>query len=173
MSLTFAATLARPAVPQDAPLIHALYNITPAYFDIISIPMPTEAEVKRELEVAQADERRFTEVLLIPESEHSDIKLFRDEVSKQWVVGYLDYKLDYPEAGDATVNLLLVPQPLQNRGLGRRCVEYLEGHLKGQSKRLLASIYGQNPRAEAFWTSLGYTFAIDAKPVLDWYAKDL
>jgi hypothetical protein len=49
----------------------------------------------------------------------------------------------------------------------------LEQRLRGQVRRVLASIYGQNPRAERFWGSLGYHFAIDAKPVLDWYAKEL
>lgn len=45
--------------------------------------------------------------------------------------------------------------------------------MSGRAKRILASIYGQNPRAERFWSSLGYSFAIDAKPLLDWYAKTL
>jgi len=40
-------------------------------------------------------------------------------------------------------------------------------------RRVLASIYGQNPGARRFWEALGYAFAIDAKPVLDWYAKQL
>ena len=173
MSITLPATLARPAVPQDAALIHAFYAATPKYFDIISIPTPTQAEVKRELEAAVADERRFTQILLLPEDEDWSIPEFYDDTSGHCGVAYLDYKLDYPETGDATVNLLLVPTPLQSRGIGRLCVDYLEKELKGQAKRLLASIYGQNPRAEAFWTSLGYTFAIDAKPILDWYAKDL
>jgi hypothetical protein len=52
-------------------------------------------------------------------------------------------------------------------------VRELEARLKGHAKRVLVSIYGQNPRAERFWKSLGYAFAIDAKPVLDWYAKAL
>ena len=38
---------------------------------------------------------------------------------------------------------------------------------------MLASIYGDNPRARKFWERLGYQFAIDAKPLLVWYAKEL
>lgn len=99
----------------------------------------------------------------------------RDEQTGRPVVGYLDYKVDYPEPGDATVNLLLVHGGLQSKGIGKSCAADLEARLRqrGTVRRVLASIYGQNPRAERFWRSLGFTFAIDAKPILDWYAKEL
>ncbi len=148
----------------DAERIFAIYSQSPSYFDIISIPLPTLEEVKRELEAAAHDPKRHTELMVTKED---------DLEGCERVVGYLDYKLDYPEAGDATVNLLLIPENLQNRGYGRLCIGELETKLKGRAKRVLASIYGRNPRAEGFWRSLGYTFAIDAKPVLDWYAKEL
>ncbi len=157
----------RPARPEDAPLVHQLYTETPDYFDIISIPLPTLGEVKHELELARHDPRRHTELLLC-----SGIKGIPDGKTHK-VVGYLDYKLEYPQAGDAMVNLLLIWGKLQSKGLGRSAIVELESRLKGQSKRVLVSIYGQNPRAERFWKSLGYSFAIDAKPVLDWYGKTL
>lgn len=161
----------RPATPQDAPLIHQLYLETPQYFEIISIPIPTLAEVARELEAAAADPRRHTElVLLAAPAATGDIV---DPESDRVVIGYLDYKLHYPEADEAMVNLLLIHSRYQSRGYGRACVGLLESRLKRKVRRLLASIYGQNARAEKFWRALGYAFAIDAKPVLDWYAKEL
>lgn len=96
-----------------------------------------------------------------------------DPVTGQPVAGYLDYKLDYPEAGDATVNLLLIRHGLQSYGVGTACAEDLERRLTGRAKRMLASIYGDNPRARTFWERLGYKFAIDARPLLEWYAKQL
>ena len=151
----------RPAALADAERIFGVYRESPSYFDIISIPLPTLEEVRRELEAAAHDPKRHTELMMTQED------------GLERVVGYLDYKLDYPEAGDATVNLLLIPEELQSRGYGRLCIGELETKLRGRAKRILASIYGRNPRAERFWRSLGYTFAIDAKPVLDWYAKAL
>ena len=151
----------RPAALADAERIFDVYSQSPSYFEIISIPLPTLEEVRRELEAAAHDPKRYTELMTTREGEC------------ERVVGYLDYKLDYPEAGDATVNLLLIPEALQSQGYGRLCVSELETKLKGRAKRILASIYGRNPRAERFWRSLGYTFAIDAKPILDWYAKEL
>lgn len=156
-------------------MVHALYLETPGYFDIISIPVPTLAEVETELQTAARDSRRQVELVFAPPAlEVSDWHL-RDPHNGRPVVGYLDYKLDYPEVGDATVNLLLVHGGLQSKGVGATCATDLESRLRsrGGVRRVLASIYGQNPRAERFWKSLGYSFAIDAKPILDWYAKEL
>lgn len=159
-------TFTRPATPDDANLVYDLYQATPDYFRIISIPMPCLEEVERELEAAQSDPRRYTELVL----SRAQAKPTQGD---ETVVGYLDYKIHYPEEGDATVNLLLISGRLQSNGYGRACISDLEKRLRGRVKRVLASIYGQNPRAEQFWKSLGYSFAIDAKPVLDWYAKEL
>lgn len=159
----------------DAPLVHATYLGTPGYFDIISIPVPTLAEVETELATAARDARRQVELVYPPPGlELPDWEVV-DQAAGRPVVGYLDYKLDYPEEGDATVNLLLVHGKLQSRSVGKHCATDLEARLRrrGNVRRMLASIYGQNPRAERFWRSLGYTFAIDAKPILDWYAKEL
>jgi len=161
----------RPATAHDAELVLMLYRQTPVYFEIISNPVPSLAEVERELEAAAHDHRRFVELVLAPNSEATEAP--RDPKTGQAVVGYLDCKLDYPAAGDATVNLLLIATPYQGYGYGRCCVERLVRRLKGRAKRILAAIYGRNPQAERFWRSLGYRFAIDAKPILDWYAKAL
>lgn len=174
LNLTSPGALTRPADASDAAIVHRLYAKTPGYFDVISIPVPTLAEVRTDLETAARDARRHIELVLLPPRQQAPRdEALTDPVSGRQVVGYLDYKLDYPEAGDATVNLLLVGGDVQGRGIGGRCVRDLEERLRGRSQRILASIYGRNPRARRFWERLGYAFAIDAKPVLDWYAKKL
>jgi len=147
----------QPATTADAPRIFDLYRGAPRYFDLLSAPLPTLPEVERELEAAAQDPKRHIELLC--------------EGGR--TVGYLDYKLDYPDPGDATVNLLLIPEALQSQGYGRRSIELLEAGLQGRTTRILASIYGSNARAKRFWRSLGYRFAIDARPVVEWYAKEL
>lgn len=167
----------RSATTLDAPLVHDLYAATPAYFEIISIPVPTAQEVATDIATAIQDPRRFIEIVLLdgPEFEAigNDAGCMSDPITGLPVAGYLDYKLDYPQEGDATVNLLLVRHGLQSYGVGTACAEDLEKRLTGRAERMLASIYGENPRARKFWERLGYRFAIDAKPLLDWYAKQL
>ena len=119
----------------------------------VELHEPTDGE----LEAAAQDPKRCVE-LLVEDGEP---------------VGFVDYKLDYPVPGDATVNLLLIPEAIQSRGYGRRSIVLLEESLQGRANRVLASIYGSNARAKRFWRSLGYRFAIDARPILEWYAKEL
>ena len=164
----------RTATPSDAALVHALYVSNPQYFDIISIPVPSIDEVTTELAAAQRDERRVIELVCVAESPGIPLeRALRDTDGDGWVLGYLDYKLDYPEVGDATVNLLLVHDAARDRGIGRAVVQRLEARLSGRVGRLLASIYGRNVGARRFWEGLGYRYAIDARPVVEWYGKAL
>ena len=170
----------RAVEPSDAAIVHQLYRATPGYFEIISIPVPSLEEVRTDLATTVDDPRRHVELVLIGPGSYAAERVAAgvpealiDPGSGLEVAGYLDYKLDYPESGDATVNLLLVVPWLQSRGIGAACERDLEQRLQGRAGRLLASIYGNNPRARSFWERLGYSFAIDAKPILDWYAKKL
>jgi GNAT superfamily N-acetyltransferase len=149
--------------PERAERVHALYLATPAYFEALSIPMPSVEEVRTDLATAADDPRRLTQLVVRPGA---------DGGARQ-DVAYLDVTLDYLGPGDATVNLLLVRADLQRQGIGRGVVADLERRLRGRCRRVLASVFGRNPHARRFWTSQGYHFAIDAAPVLEWYAKRL
>lgn len=152
----------RTAAPDDAPAVHELYLDTPGYFALLSIPLPSEREVRVELEAASADPRRRCELIVDTRAP-----------AEAGPLGYLDVTVDYPGPGDATVNLLLVRGGLQGRGIGTATMRALESRLSGRVERVLASVYGKNEEAERFWRGLGYAFAIDAGPVLEWYAKRL
>jgi GNAT superfamily N-acetyltransferase len=141
----------------DISLLHQFYSSSRRYFEIIASPLPTVEDVTRELETALSNPRRRLEFYA-----------FAGEV-----VAYLDTTLDYPKIGDATVNLLLVAEQKQHLGLGSQIMKRLEKQLQSKSKRILAGVFGHNPGAVRFWERLGYHFAIDARPVLSWYAKDL
>jgi ribosomal protein S18 acetylase RimI-like enzyme len=164
--------LTRPVTPHDAAVVHGLYLATPDYFDMIAIPVPTMAEVRTELDAAAEDPRRHVE-LVLAEAQPHPLGVMVDGESGRPVVGVLDFKVDYPEPGDATVNLLLIHASYQRQGWGARVVRHLERGLLGRAQRILAAVYGCNPAACGFWEGQGYRFAIDAKPVLDWYAKEL
>lgn len=163
----------RPADATDAAVVHALYEATPGYFEAISRPVPTTSEVRTDLELAGRDERRHVLLALLDEGAGVPGHVPRDAATGRPVVAYVDYKLDYPEARDATVNLLLVHGDVQSRGVGAGVVAALERRLTGRAARVLASIYVRSPRARGFWERLGYRYAIDARPVMEWYAKRL
>ena len=162
----------RSASSKDSELVHSVYVQTPQYFEIIAIEMPTLIEVTGELEAAERDSCRHTELILsCPELPYESGII--DSKTKRQVLGFLDYKLSYPEKKDVTVNLLMVAGELQAKGIGQKVMSELEQRLEGRTKRVLASIYGRNTGATRFWRRMGYHFAIDAQPILDWYAKEI
>ncbi|MDL2343705.1 GNAT family N-acetyltransferase [Deinococcus sp. MIMF12] len=149
---------ATPLTLQHAPLLHTLYAAAPGYFALLGTRVPTPAEVTRDVEIALLDPRRRLDLLHDGSGE---------------CVGSLDYKLDYPDPGDLTINLLLIREGRQSQGLGEQAVRDLEGRLPPGTARILASVLGDNPRGARFWERQGYTFALDARPVMTWYAKTL
>ena len=166
--MTAGARTYDPVGPDRAERVHALYRTAPDYFETLSIPLPSVEEVRTDLATAASDPRRITELVLLP-----DDRLDGGSIETGIDAAYLDLTVDYLRPGDATVNLVLVRGDLQRRGIGRAIVGDVERRLAGRYKRLLASVYGRNPDARRFWTSMGFHFAIDAGPVLEWYAKRL
>ncbi|KHG65558.1 acetyltransferase [Thermus sp. 2.9] len=146
----------RPATPEDAPLLHRVYQQSPGYFALIGMEMPTLEDVARDLATLEKDPRRRA-FLLFQEAE---------------AVGYVDYKLHYPEAEDATLSLLLIREDRQGLGLGRRALAHLVDHLAGVA-RLYAVVYGNNPRAIAFFRAQGFRHVKDGGPALSWYVREL
>lgn len=147
----------KPMTWQLAPLVHDLYAQTPQYFQTLGTPVPSPHEVEREVELALLDPRRRLELL------YDGVEL----------VGCLDYKLHYPAPGDVTINLLLIAGHCQSRGHGSKALAHFEGRLPEGTRRVLASVLGNNARAADFWRRHGYAFAIDARPVMEWYAKEV
>jgi len=88
-------------------------------------------------------------------------------------VGYLDYKLHYPENADAIITLILIAEPYRGLGYGRQAVEDLEAMLHHEVERLFAAVYGDNPGAVEFWKKLGYRFLKEGAPSVSWYYKRL
>ncbi|WP_261663114.1 GNAT family N-acetyltransferase [Deinococcus sp. Marseille-Q6407] len=141
----------------DAQALYTTYRNSPDYFRMLGTAIPTASEVELELGLALMDRRRHVELI-----EHEGE-----------IVGVLDWKEAYPEPQDVTVNLLLLNPAQRGAGLGSRVMWDLESRLSAGTSRLMASVLGENPAGARFWERLGYHFAIDARPVMTWYAKPL
>lgn len=141
----------------DAQALYRVYCDSPDYFQMLGTEIPTAAEVELELGLALMDRRRHVELI-----EHGG-----------QVVGLLDWKEAYPEPQDVTVNLLLLAPEQRGTGLGSRVMWDLESRLPRGTARMMASVLGENPAGARFWARLGYRFAVDARPVMTWYAKPL
>lgn len=150
--------IATPLALHHAPLLHTLYTSTPGYFALLGTRVPSLSDVERDVEIALLDPRRRLELL---HDDHGEL------------IGSLDSKVDYPGAGDLTINLLLIREDRQSRGLGKQAVRHLEKRVPPRTTRVLASVLGDNLRGARFWERLGYSFTLDARPAMIWYAKSV
>jgi RimJ/RimL family protein N-acetyltransferase len=155
---TLSLTL-RPVRLEDAPLLHGLFLRSPGYFALIGMEPPTLEDVVRDLHTLGEDPRRRAFLLFL-------------EREAREAVGYLDYKLHYPEERDATLSLLLIREDHQGQGLGQRALRHLMDHLTGV-ERLYAVVYGNNPRAKDFFRKEGFRHVKDGGPALSWYVRRL
>jgi len=149
--------LLKPVSDGDAPLIQRVYQASPKHFERIAMEMPSLADVEREVEAILADPNRRAYLIFNADEP----------------VGYLDYKLHYPENTDAIITLILIAEPYRGLGYGKQAVEDLEAMLYHDVERLFAAVYGDNPDAVAFWEKLGYRFLKDGAPSVSWYYKRL
>jgi len=149
--------LLQPVSADDAPLIQQVYQASPKHFERIAMEVPTLADVEREVEAILADPNRRAYLILNAEGP----------------VGYLDYKLHYPDKNDAIITLILIAEPFRGKGYGKLAVADLEAMLYHRVERLFAAVYGDNPSAVAFWKRLGYRFLKDGAPSVSWYYKRL
>lgn len=145
-----------PMALHHAPLLNELYQAAPGYFALLGTRTPNPTEVQNDVSIALLDPRRHLELL-------------HDQSGE--LIGSLDYKTNYPQNGDLTINLLLIREDRQNQRLGEQTVRLLEERLPHETQRVLASVLGDNPRGVRFWERLGYVFELDARPVMSWYAK--
>jgi hypothetical protein len=142
---------------KDAVHIHSLYLNCPTYVTLIGGDQPSLTDVEGELSTLLQDTRRQAQLIL---DEHG-------------VVGYLDYKVAYPDLHSATISLILIDERLQGRGYGKQVVQQLEQLLSGRMDRIYAVVYGNNTQAKAFWERCGYGYIRDGGPNLGWYLKEL
>ncbi|MFC6591962.1 GNAT family N-acetyltransferase [Deinococcus lacus] len=122
---------AQPITLQGAPALLELYRAAPDYFDLLGTQIPSLGEVESDIGLALLDRRRHVELLCLGEE----------------VTGLIDWKTDYPEPGDVTINLLLIRREYRSRGLGHQAVRNLEARLPQGTQRVLASVLGINPGA--------------------------
>lgn len=146
-----------PVTAEVAPEVHQLYLNSPNYIAMIGGDTPSLNDIQRELETLRHDTRRQAMLLLQ-----------NDEV-----VGFLDYKVAYPDLHSATISLILIDEHLQSHGYGRAAVEQLEALIRGRIEKLYAVVYGSNERAKVFWSALGFEHMRDSGPTLSWYIKKL
>ncbi len=142
-----------PVALQHAPLLHDLYLRTPDYFSLLGTRPPSLGEVERDVQTALFDPRRCLELI------------YQGAEVPGEQVGSLDYKLNFPEPGDVTINLLLIRGDLQSSGLGQQVVRLLEARLQATRTSAPADPGPQTSDVQVQQAQGDHTQAPDLEPL--------
>ena len=111
------------------------------------------------------------------ESVHNPDWLFwviREKTEKKPLVGISDVRLNHPQADEATIELLLIDQQLQNQGYGHEALQAIEQMIFGKVRLVRLGVNPKNKIAKDFWEKENYTSAqnpYERETRQLWYAK--
>jgi GNAT superfamily N-acetyltransferase len=104
----------------------------------------------------RADEA-LHEITALPPNRVAEDKFAFGVFEGEATVAYLDLLRDYPKAGEWWIGFLLIDPGQRGRGLGTSLYRAAAGYAKGEgATQILLGVLEQNPRAQRFWTAMGF-----------------
>ena len=143
-------------MPVDAALhtaaLQAVYAATPGYWQLYHLPGPPADYAARELAATQATPGRALLAIVRPVER-------ANPAAGAEMIGVLDFRLDWPEAGVAYLALLMVAEPLQRQGIGAQAWSLLKPWLASAAGIHTARVGVEqfNVVALKFWEAQGFT----------------
>ncbi len=151
-------------LPLDAeyhvPALQAVYAATPEYWQMYGLAGPLPDQAQRDLAAANATSGRYLAGIVKRVDE-------QDAVAGAELIGLVDFRLDWPETGAATIGMLMVAAPYQRQGVGTQAWALLAPWLAasaGMHKARL-SVEQFNIGALKFWETLGFRLTGDSDRV--------
>lgn len=143
-------------MPVDAALhtaaLQAVYAATPGYWRLYHLPGPPADHAARELAAAQATPGRVLLAILRPLER-------ANPAAGAEMIGVLDFRLHWPDAGIAYIAMLMVAEPLQRQGIGAQAWSLLKPWLANTAgiHTVRVGVEQFNVVALKFWTAQGFT----------------
>lgn len=142
---------------QHAGLLQTVYRAVPLYWQSYGLLAAPPGQAARDLTEYAETPGRVIFGMMQPAAAAGG-------ASAAELVGMLDCRLDYPGPRLASVGMIMVVEPLQRQGIGRRAWEAVEPWL-AQEMRILsvrAGVEQFNPVGLRFFTALGFSLTGEA-----------
>lgn len=142
-------------MPVDAALhtaaLQAVYAATPGYWRLYHTPGPPADHAERELAAAQATPGRNLLAIVRP------LTRTNPDAGAE-MIGVLDFRLHWPEAGVAYIGMLMVAESLQRQGIGAQAWSLLKPWLANAADIHTARVGVEqfNVAALKFWEAQGF-----------------
>jgi RimJ/RimL family protein N-acetyltransferase len=134
-----------------AAALQAVYTATPGYWQMYGLAGPPPDQAQQDLTASNETPGRYLVGIVKRMDEH-------DVAEGAELIGLVDFRLDWPDEGVATVGMLMVAQPYQRQGVGAQAWSLLAPWLTASAhmRKARLSIEQFNIGALKFWEALGF-----------------
>lgn len=131
--------------------LQEVYANTPGYWHMYNLPSPAADQARRDLkDAAETPDRTLMGIVgrINP----------LDPQSGGQLIGLLDFRMGWPQPDLAYLGMVMVAEPLQRTGIGRRAVLMWMGWLRRSTKieKVRVGVEQFNPGALQFFQKLGF-----------------
>ena len=145
-------------VEQYAAALQHLYEQTPSYWQMYNLPGAPAGQAQRDLYEAAGVEGRT----MLGIAQRVD-RL--DPQAGATLVGLVDFRLHWPSQQTAYVGMMLVAEPRQRQGIGRKAWRLLQQWLRKSTEitTVRLGVEQFNPAALQFFQQVGFTLTGEAQ----------
>ena len=143
-------------IPLDRALhtaaLQGIYAATPSYWAMYDLDGPPPNQADKDLVAAAEVPGRFM-LGIVRRLDPADPEAGGE------LIGFIDFRLDWPDAGVAYVGMIMVAEPLQRHGIGTQAWSLLKPWLASQAAMhtARAGVEQFNLAALKFWEAQGFT----------------
>lgn len=134
-----------------AAAVQAVYAATPHYWQMYGLDGPPADQAQRDLAAANETPGRYLAGIV----KRVDAQ---DAAAGAELIGLVDFRLDWPAEGTATIGMLMVAEAYQRQGVGAQAWSLLAPWLAASAhmQKARLSIEQFNIGALKFWEKLGF-----------------
>ena len=139
--------------------LQEVYAKTPSYWQMYNLPSVPPDQADRDfVEAAKTPDR--TMMGIVRRIDRMDLN------SGVELTGLVDFRRDWPDPGTVYLGMIMVAEPYQRQGIGRKAWRLLMQWLKkNELKKVRLGVEQFNPNALKFFQELGFSLTGDANRI--------
>lgn len=140
--------------------LQRVYALVPAYWEMYHLPQAPAGQAQRDLQAMADEAGRYGLGILWPNQ-------VGNPEAGALLVGLIDFRLHWPERGEAYLGMLMVAEPYQRQGVGREAWGLLEPWLSREAgvAKVRLGVEQFNPGALLFFQALGFVLTGEARRI--------
>ena len=139
--------------------LQEIYAKTPGYWQLYNLPTVPEGQADKDIIEAEKTPGRTT-MGIVRRIDRMNPKAGAE------LIGLVDFRMDWPTPGVAYLGMIMVAEPYQQQGIGRKAWRLLMQWLrKNKIQKVRLGVEQFNPGALQFFQKLGFELTGDANRI--------